>query len=103
MLLLIDDEVLSALVAKIFTPSVVIVVVVTVKTQRYHPLLIDWIDLALNRTLPEPAPFVPVTPVFKSNQQFTNPPTSNRTKLEAFFFANTDTVIVDPAVNDCEV
>ena len=71
-----DELTLSALVAKIFTPSVVIVLVVTVKTQRYQPLLIAWMDLALNRTLPEPALFVPVTPVFKSNQQFTTPPTS---------------------------
>ena len=99
MLLLIDDVLLSVLVAKIITPSVVIVVVVTVKIQRYQPLLIAWIDLALNRTFPEPALFVPVTPVFRLNQQLTRLPASIRTKFDAFFLANTEIVIVESAVN----
>ena len=103
MLLLTDDELLSVLVANRPTLRVVIVLVVTVSAHLYQPLLIACIDLALNRTFPEPAPFVPVTPVFKSNQQLHKFPTSMRKKLEAYFFANTDTVIVDPAVNDCEV
>ena len=103
MLLLTDEVAPSVLVAKMEALRVVMVLVVTVNTHLYQPPLIAWIDLALNNTLPEPALFDATAPVFKSNQQLHRFPNSTRRKLDAFFLANTENVIVEPAVNDCDV
>ncbi len=99
MLLLIDDVLLSVLVGNNRTFIVVIVLVVTVSTHLYQPPLMACIDLALNSTFPEPALFVPVTPVSRLNQQLTRLPASIRKKFDAFFLANNEIVIVEPAVN----